>query len=71
MRPDIIFFRYSHNAVSAFFLIVLLIVAINLPINAQETIRLWEGKAPGSENWDYQEKTSSFPGGGDSCPECC
>jgi acetyl esterase/lipase len=32
--------------------------------NAQETIPLWEGKAPGSENWDYQEKISSFPGGG-------
>ncbi len=25
---------------------------------------LWEGKAPGSESWDYQEKTASFPGGG-------
>ena len=33
-------------------------------VNAQETIPLWEGKAPGSEDWDYQEKTSSFPGGG-------
>ena len=32
-------------------------------VNAQETIPLWEGKAPGSEGWDYQEKTSSFPGG--------
>jgi acetyl esterase/lipase len=32
--------------------------------NAQETIPLWEGKALGSENWEYQEKTSSFPDGG-------
>jgi acetyl esterase/lipase len=32
--------------------------------NAQETIPLWKGKAPGSENWDYQEKISSFSGGG-------
>jgi dienelactone hydrolase len=30
---------------------------------AQEEIRLWEGKAPGSENWTYQEvRTSSADG---------
>jgi dienelactone hydrolase len=31
---------------------------------AQEILPLWEGKAPGSEGWDYQEVSSSFPGGG-------
>ena len=31
---------------------------------AQETIRLWEGKAPGSEAWDYQESITSIPGRG-------
>jgi acetyl esterase/lipase len=46
------------------FLITLSASSITFSVSAQETIRLWEGKAPGSENWDYQEKTSSFPGGG-------
>ena len=41
-----------------------LISGINSSTNAQETIRLWEGKAPGSEDWNYQEKISSFTGGG-------
>jgi len=43
---------------------MILIPGINSSTNAQETIRLWEGKAPGSENWTHQEKISSFPGGG-------
>jgi dienelactone hydrolase len=64
MKPIIIFFKYSYRTVSIFFLIVLLMVCINVSTNAQETIRLWEGKAPGSENWTHQEKTSTFPGGG-------
>jgi len=45
-------------------LILLFSMGIFSSVNAQETIPLWEGKAPGSEGWDYQEKTSSFPGGG-------
>jgi acetyl esterase/lipase len=45
-------------------LILLFSMGIFSSVNAQETIPLWEGKAPGSEDWDYQEKTSSFPGGG-------
>lgn len=45
-------------------LILLFSMGIFASVNAQETIPLWEGKAPGSEDWDYQEKTSSFPGGG-------
>jgi acetyl esterase/lipase len=45
-------------------LILLFSMGIFPSVNAQETIPLWEGKAPGSEDWDYQEKTSSFPGGG-------
>jgi acetyl esterase/lipase len=45
-------------------LILLFSMGIFSSVNAQETIPLWEGKAPGSEEWDYQEKTSSFPGGG-------
>ena len=32
-------------------------------VPSQETIRLWEGKAPGSESWDYEETTASFGGG--------
>lgn len=64
MRRDIIFFRYSFKAVCTIFLIVFLMLGINASTSAQETIHLWEGKAPGSENWDYQEKVSSFPGGG-------
>ena len=46
------------------FLITLSASSITFSVSAQETIRLWEGKAPGSEDWDYQEKISSFPGGG-------
>ena len=64
MKPDIILFRYSVKAVSSFFLILLLMLGINASTGAQETIRLWEGKAPGSEEWDYEEKISPFPGGG-------
>jgi acetyl esterase/lipase len=45
-------------------LILLFSTGIFSSVNAQETIPLWEGKAPGSEDWDYQEKTSPFPGGG-------
>jgi acetyl esterase/lipase len=45
-------------------LILLFSMGIFASVNAQETIPLWEGKAPGSEDWDYQEKISSFPGGG-------
>jgi len=41
-----------------------LILGIFSSVYAQEIIPLWEGKAPGSENWDHQEKISSFPGGG-------
>jgi len=55
------------NNSSKIYLTVLLILLFSMGIfssvNAQETIPLWEGKAPGSEEWDYQEKTSSFPGG--------
>jgi len=45
-------------------LILLFSIGVFSSVNAQETIPLWEGKAPGSEDWDYQEKISSFPGGG-------
>lgn len=45
-------------------IILLFSMSIFSSVNAQETIPLWEGKAPGSEEWDYQEKTSSFPDGG-------
>jgi hypothetical protein len=36
----------------------LLIIFLFFPslINAQEIIKLYHGKAPGSENWDWQEK---------------
>jgi dienelactone hydrolase len=30
---------------------------------AQEVIRLWEGKAPGSENWTHKESSTSSAGG--------
>jgi acetyl esterase/lipase len=56
------------NNSSKIYLTVLLVLLFSMGIfssvNAQETIHLWEGKAPGSEDWDYQEKTSSFPDGG-------
>lgn len=45
-------------------LIILFSLNIILPVSAQEIIPLWEGKAPGSEDWNYQEKISSFPSGG-------
>lgn len=32
-------------------------------LNAQEPIRLYEGPAPGSENWDWEEKVVETPGG--------
>ncbi len=34
-----------------------------LSMYAQEEIRLWEGKAPGSENWTHQEVRTSSAGG--------
>ncbi|MGD9159538.1 MAG: alpha/beta hydrolase [Desulfobacteraceae bacterium] len=43
---------------------MIMIPGINSSTIAQETICLWEGKAPGSENWNYDEKISSFPGRG-------
>jgi acetyl esterase/lipase len=46
------------------FLITLSASSITFSVSAQEIIRLWEGKAPGSENWTHQERTSTFPGGG-------
>jgi hypothetical protein len=64
MKPIIIFFKYSFRAVTFFYLIILLIPGIISSAYAQETIRLWEGKAPGSESWTHQEKSSAFPGGG-------
>jgi dienelactone hydrolase len=64
MKPIIIFFKYPCRAVSYFYLIILLIPGIISSAYAQETIRLWEGKAPGSESWTHQEKSSSFQGGG-------
>lgn len=57
-------YRSSSRAAITFFLIVFLLMAIDSSTYSQETIRLWEGKAPGSEKWTHQEKTSTFPGGG-------
>ncbi|MCH4553445.1 alpha/beta hydrolase [Aestuariibaculum lutulentum] len=37
-----------------YFLLVAMLVSVTLG-NSQEIIRLYEGKAPGSENWNYQE----------------
>ena len=54
----------SKNLKITVLLIILFSLSVILSVSAQETIHLWEGKAPGSENWDYQEKISSFPGGG-------
>ncbi len=50
-------------------IIILMLITLYIPnivvsASAQETIRLWKGKAPGSENWNYQEKVSSFSGRG-------
>ncbi len=49
-----------------FYLIVITVISAYCfqPAYAQETIRLWANKAPGSENWTHQEKSSIFPGGG-------
>jgi len=56
--------RILTKRICSLVLVLLSIMCVISSGNAQETIPLWEGKAPGSENWDYQEKTSSFPGGG-------
>lgn len=64
MRLVVIHVEYSRKVISNLFLITLLSLGIFSSVNAQETIRLWEGKAPGSEGWTHQEKTSTFPGGG-------
>ncbi len=45
-------------------MIALSTLCITFSLSAQETIRLWEGKAPGSEEWDWEETSSTFPGGG-------
>lgn len=42
------------------FFIVAIMIAFSSIGYAQETIRLWKGKAPGSESWDYEETTASF-----------
>lgn len=56
--------KYSCKIASNIFFIVFFLSGINFSTYAQETIPLWKGKAPGSEDWNYQEKISSFPGGG-------
>ena len=56
--------RILTKRICSVFLVILFIMCVISSGNAQETIPLWKGKAPGSENWDYQEKISSFPGGG-------
>lgn len=33
------------------------------PAQAQETIRLWDGRAPGTENWAYPERVTRTPTG--------
>jgi acetyl esterase/lipase len=38
-------------------ILILFLVNLNL-LSAQKIIKLYEGKAPGSENWDYTEKES-------------
>ena len=43
----------------AFFVLSLLLFS---PLFAQETIKLYEGKAPGSEQWNYEEKTINTNG---------
>lgn len=44
--------------------IVLIVVALAGTVAAQpRSIRLWEGKAPGSETWSSQESTSTAPSG--------
>ena len=56
--------RILTKSICSLILVMLFIMCVIFSGNAQETIQLWEGKAPGSENWDHKEKTSSFPGGG-------
>ena len=56
--------RILTKRICSVFLVILFIMCVISSGNAQETIPLWKGKAPGSENWDYQEKISSLPGGG-------
>ena len=55
--------RILTKRICSVFLVTFFIMCSFSSGSAQETIPLWEGKAPGSENWDHQEKTSSFPGG--------
>lgn len=57
-------FKYSCKIISNVLLITFILFGIIFPVNAQEIVPLWKGKAPGSETWDHQEKTTSFPGGG-------
>ncbi len=64
MEPINLFFKSPGNSLTTFFLTMFLVLGLNTSTYAQETIRLYEGKAPGSENWTHQEKSSSFPGGG-------
>ncbi|MFC1838032.1 alpha/beta hydrolase [Thermodesulfobacteriota bacterium] len=54
----------SVRIIFAVFVLTLISIYFCYSAYAQETIPLWKGKAPGSEDWNYQEKTSSFPGGG-------
>ena len=44
------------------FISTLIVVTLSLRCYSQELIRLYEGKAPGSENWNYNEVEFSNPG---------
>ena len=58
------FFQYRGKLLYKFFIAASLIFGVFSTGYAEEIIPLWEGKAPGSEGWNYQEVRSSFPGGG-------
>ena len=43
-------------------LIISLLALLFGSVNAQKTVRLYEGKAPGSEDWNYEEVEFANPG---------
>ena len=46
----------------AFLIVVALLLGVSLENQAQQVIPLYEGKAPGSENWTWTEKAYATNG---------
>lgn len=49
------------NSLKKIFVTAILISFVSVMVNAQQVVRLYEGKAPGSENWTQKESEFTHP----------